>query len=60
MRVIERANKFKQDYKRESKGRYRASLAADLAKMLATLAADIPLEPKYHDHEICMRFLQTP
>ena len=52
MRTIERATAFKRDYKREAKGRHGTMLAADLAAVLETLAADTPLEPRLRDHEL--------
>ncbi len=50
MRKIEHTGQFKRDYKRESKGRHRQSLSADLADLLALLAADKPLPERFHDH----------
>ncbi|MCY4601460.1 MAG: type II toxin-antitoxin system YafQ family toxin [Acidobacteria bacterium] len=52
MRTIERTNQFKRDYKRESRGRHRAYLDADLARIIETLANDQPLEPRHHDHAL--------
>src|SRR3546814_9631328 len=52
MRTIDRSTRFKRDYKRESKGRHRATLDADLLPVLAALATDTPLDPKYRDHEL--------
>ena len=52
MRKIERTGRFKRDYKREAKGRYRATLDVDLAQAMAALANDHPLEPHYHDHPL--------
>ena len=52
MRTIERTNQFKRDYKRESRGRHRAYLDADLARIIETLANDHPLEPRHHDHAL--------
>lgn len=46
MRTIERSTTFKRDYKRESKGRHRASLDADLLPVLTALATDTPLDPR--------------
>ncbi len=50
MRTIERSTRFKRDYKREMKGRHRATLDADLVALLVALAADEPLDPRYVDH----------
>ena len=52
MRTIERTNQFKRDYKRESRGRHRAYLDADLARIIEALANDQPLEPRHHDHAL--------
>ncbi|MTV41904.1 type II toxin-antitoxin system YafQ family toxin [Duganella radicis] len=52
MREVERAGEFKRDYKRESKGRHRATLADDFLAVLEALLADIPLEPRYRDHDL--------
>lgn len=52
MRTIERSTAFKRDYKRESKGRHRATLDADLGPVLAALANDTALEPRYRDHDL--------
>jgi mRNA interferase YafQ len=52
MRTIERSTAFKRDYKREAKGRHRATLDADLMPVLAALADDKPLEPRHRDHDL--------
>ncbi len=52
MRKIERTGQFKRDYRRESRGRYRASLDARLMPILDALADDQPLEPQHHDHAL--------
>lgn len=52
MRAIERTGQFKRDYKREAKGRYRATLVADLTDVLNLLSADQPLEPRQRDHAL--------
>lgn len=50
MRTIERTNAFKRDYKREAKGRHRATLEADIVTVVTALANDQPLEEWYRDH----------
>lgn len=50
MRTIERTTKFRRDYKRESKGRHRASLHDDVVTALQALAYDSPLTERYRDH----------
>ena len=52
MRTIERFGQFRRDWKRESKGQHRTSLAEDFAKVLTALAADAPLEPRHRDHAL--------
>ena len=52
MRTIERSTAFRRDYKREAKGRHRATLDADLIPVLAALADDEPLSPRYRDHDL--------
>jgi mRNA interferase YafQ len=52
MRTIRRTARFKRDYKRESKGRYRRTLDRDLVKVASLLAADAPLPEKYRDHAL--------
>ncbi|WP_237388505.1 type II toxin-antitoxin system YafQ family toxin [Xenorhabdus sp. Sc-CR9] len=52
MRTTEYTSQFKRDYKREKKGRYRATLDADLQSVLSALLADIPLEPRHRDHPL--------
>jgi mRNA interferase YafQ len=52
MRTIERSTAFKRDYKREAKGRHRATLEADLTTVLKALASDKPLEARYRDHDL--------
>lgn len=52
MRTIERTGQFKRDFRRESKGRRRKTLAQDLAAVLIDLANDTLLEPRYRDHAL--------
>ena len=50
MRTIERSTRFKRDYKREAKGRHRATLDSDFVPVLVALASDASLDPKFQDH----------
>ncbi|WP_119797095.1 type II toxin-antitoxin system YafQ family toxin [Candidatus Fukatsuia symbiotica] len=50
MRTIKQTGQFKRDLRRESKGRYRATLEADLMPVLISLANDSPLESWNKDH----------
>jgi len=55
MRTIERTNRYKRDFKRETKGRsnaYVRLLDADLATVLQVLATDAVLEPRHEDHPL--------
>jgi mRNA interferase YafQ len=52
MRTIDRATAFKRDYKREAKGRHRATIDGDLRPVLIALVTDQPLEAKYRDHDL--------
>ena len=52
MRAIELATVFRRDYKRESKGRYRRTLDADLTAALEALAADMTLDARLRDHAL--------
>lgn len=52
MRKIEYTGQFKRDYKRESKGKYRAILDTELMPVIKSLACELPLEPRYHDHAL--------
>ena len=50
MRTIERTGSFKRDFKRESRGPHRPTLAADFVAIIHALAADEPLAPRHRDH----------
>lgn len=52
MRTIEWTSRFERDYKRESRGRHRATLDDILATVVDTLANDRSLEPRHHDHAL--------
>jgi mRNA interferase YafQ len=52
MRTINRTTRFKKDYKREAKGRHRASLDADLLATVAFLADNTPLPERFQDHPL--------
>ena len=49
---IERTGRFQRDFKREAKGRYRATLTEDFVAILITLANDQPLAEKHRDHAL--------
>jgi mRNA interferase YafQ len=50
MRRIERTGQFKRDYKRELKGRHRATLESTLVDVLMRLINNQPLAEKHRDH----------
>lgn len=52
MRTIERSSAFKRDYKREAKGRHRATLDDALTPVLRALVTDLPLNSKNRDHDL--------
>lgn len=52
MRTIEWTGQFKRDYKRESKGQYRAILQTALFSVVDILGSDALLEPRYQDHPL--------
>ena len=52
MRTIERTNRFKRDYRRESRGRHRKNLDERLAVIVNALAYDISLDARHYDHAL--------
>ncbi|MBT8515908.1 type II toxin-antitoxin system YafQ family toxin [Polynucleobacter paneuropaeus] len=52
MRTTEYTKKFRKDYKRELKGRYRLTLARDFQETLDYLINDWDLPYRYHDHPL--------
>ena len=52
MRTIERTAQFKRDYKREAKGKHRATLENDFVEVVTALANDQPLGQKHRDHAL--------
>jgi mRNA interferase YafQ len=52
MRTIKRTTKFKRDYKRETKGIYRAVLDELLRAALVLLVVDEPLPERLRDHPL--------
>ncbi|HEB4991022.1 MULTISPECIES: type II toxin-antitoxin system YafQ family toxin [Klebsiella/Raoultella group] len=53
MRTIEYTSQFKRDFKRESKGQYKAVLAgAEFSLIVQVLANDLPLPEKLRDHPL--------
>jgi mRNA interferase YafQ len=52
MRTIEYTKKFRRDYKRESKGIHKETLAEDLKSVIELLDKDILLPSNYCDHAL--------
>jgi mRNA interferase YafQ len=52
MRKIEIPTAFKRDFRREGKGLHRAVLDTGLKRIIAALAADVPLDPRLRDHAL--------
>jgi mRNA interferase YafQ len=52
MREIERTTQFRRDYKREARGRHRATLDASLAAVLVPLMNDEALAERFRDHAL--------
>ena len=52
MRTIEWTGQFKRDYRRESRGRYRATLDELLFPVVDLLANDRPPETRHRDHAL--------
>ena len=52
MRTIEQTGQFKRDYKRETKGPHRQTLASDFVAIVTDLANDQSLAEKHRDHAL--------
>jgi len=52
MRTLEQTSRFKRDYKRETKGPHRQTLASDFMAIVTALANDQPLAEKHRDHAL--------
>ncbi|MBA3895925.1 MAG: type II toxin-antitoxin system YafQ family toxin [Sphingomonadaceae bacterium] len=52
MRTIKQSGQFRRDLKRESKGQHRKALQSDFIPIVATLAADKPLDVRHRDHAL--------
>lgn len=52
MQRIERTKQFKQDYRRELKGRHRTTLETDLVEVLQVLINNQPLAVKHRYHAL--------
>lgn len=52
MRKIEYTTQFKRDFKRESKGKYKAVLDGIFVEIVNALARDEPLAAKHRDHAL--------
>lgn len=52
MLSIARTSQFKRDYKRESRGRHKASVENELRAVLTALIQGEPLDEKHKDHAL--------
>lgn len=52
MRTINATNRFRKDFKRELKGRYRDAVEVDLPELIRSLAQDLTLLERYQDHAL--------
>jgi mRNA interferase YafQ len=52
VRTVEYTGQFKRDFKRESKGKYKAILDDEFMPVIRLLAADQALEPRHRDHAL--------
>ena len=52
MRTIKRTSKFRQDFKRELKGRHQATIIADFLSLSQKVENDQPLDTKFKDHAL--------
>jgi len=52
MRKIKQSAPFKRDLKREARGLHRAALREEFIELVAQLARDEPLNPRYRDHAL--------
>jgi mRNA interferase YafQ len=52
MRGVRYTTRFKRDYKREMKGRFRDTISDELQAAVDLLAADTPLPDRFHDHAL--------
>lgn len=50
MRKVKWDNRFRRDYRRESKGQYKQVLERDLNYVIEILVRDMPLSVRYQDH----------
>ena len=52
MRSIKGAQLYKKDFRREARGENLDAIITELPMVIATLAADLPLQAKYDDHHL--------
>jgi mRNA interferase YafQ len=51
-RSVVHSSAFRRDYKREAKGKHRATLENELVPILTALTNDQPLDPLRRDHDL--------
>ncbi len=52
MRRIDRTTRFKREYRRELRGKYKSVVEVRLEEIVKNLANDIPLDQRYRDHPL--------
>ena len=52
MRTIKYTTQFKKDYKRETTGPHRTTIAGEFIAIINDLANDVPLAPRQRDHAL--------
>ncbi|MDR3333087.1 MAG: type II toxin-antitoxin system YafQ family toxin [Synergistaceae bacterium] len=57
MRSVKETNAYKKDFKRESRGIYRAVMAEELPDVICKLAGDVKLPDKYRGHNLTGEWL---
>jgi mRNA interferase YafQ len=58
MRSVKIERAYKKDFRREARGENLEAMATELPLMVATLAADIPMPSKYHDHMLSGKWVK--
>jgi mRNA interferase YafQ len=52
MRFVKGSRSYKKDFRREARGENLDAIIEELPLVIAALAADSQLPPKYHDHQL--------
>jgi mRNA interferase YafQ len=57
MRTIDRTSRFRKDFKRENKGRYREAVRTDLMTAIDLLQQDLPLPVRFANYALIGKWL---